>query len=85
MSSDELSKRLNGGLHKYIRPIIDAVRRQEQECFARILPNLRKTHPGKYALIMGDDLLGVYENHTAAYKEGMKRFKSDIFLVAAIA
>ena len=34
---------------------------------------LLQHHPGKYALIIGNDLLGVFDNSDEAYKEGIEK------------
>ena len=43
-----------------------------------------KIHPGKFVLVKGTELLGVFDTADAAVTEGAKRFGADSFLVRQV-
>jgi len=43
-----------------------------------------KHHAGKFALVRGEDLVGVYDTSDAAYEEGVERWGNVAFLVKQI-
>jgi hypothetical protein len=45
----------------------------EHRFFERILPELQKTHLGKYALIEGESLIQFFETRSEAIQEGFKK------------
>lgn len=46
---------------------------REDATFERELPRLLREHPGKVALIHGDDVVGVFDNANDAVIEGYRR------------
>lgn len=46
--------------------------------------DLVRVHPGKFVLIKGHELLGVFDTADAAVSEGARRFGADSFLVRQI-
>jgi hypothetical protein len=56
---------------------------QEQATYDRELPNLR-AHPGKWVLIQGDKVIGLYDTYNDALKVGYDTFKLLSFLVKQI-
>ncbi len=56
---------------------------REQETYRRKLAEL-KTDEGKFALIHGDDVVGVYGTYEDAIAEGYRQFHLDPFLVKQI-
>ncbi|MDE3068109.1 MAG: hypothetical protein KGJ60_11235 [Verrucomicrobiota bacterium] len=43
-----------------------------------------KAHLGKFALVKGSELIGVYDNAETAIAEGAKRFGAESFLVRQV-
>ncbi len=56
---------------------------RELEAYKRKLPEL-KADEGKFALIHGDDLVGVFGTYEDALSEGYKQFGLEPFLVRQI-
>lgn len=56
---------------------------KELETYKRKLPDLAADE-GKFALIHGDDLVGVFGTYEDALKEGYNRFKLEPFMVQQI-
>jgi hypothetical protein len=56
---------------------------REMETYLRKLPEL-KDSPGKFALVHGDDLVGVFAAYEDALKAGYERFQLEPFLVKKI-
>lgn len=44
----------------------------EAAYYTRRRPEWLESHPGEYALIVGNDLIGFYESSLAAYRAGVK-------------
>jgi hypothetical protein len=57
---------------------------KELETFERLKPGLVTDQEGKYVVISGDDLLGVYSNYEDALKIGYEKKKLEPFLVKKI-
>jgi hypothetical protein len=47
---------------------------REHAAFRRELPRLLREHPGKFALVHGDEVVGVFDNPNDAMVEGFQRF-----------
>jgi hypothetical protein len=58
---------------------------EEREAFQERLPDLLREHEGKYVLIKGTDLIGVYRDRSQALSDGYQRFGVIPFLVRQIA
>jgi hypothetical protein len=54
---------------------------QELKFFAENKTNLTKAHFGKFVLVKGSELIGVFDNAETALAEGAKRFGTESFLV----
>lgn len=48
------------------------------------LPELKENNEGKFVLIHGEDIVGVYDSYEDAMKIGYERFKLEAFLVKKI-
>ncbi len=57
---------------------------QELATFKRLKQELLQNHPGKYALIKGDNFAGAFDSPANAYKEGIAKFGRESFLVKRI-
>ncbi len=57
----------------------------ELDFFARNKEELLRHHEGKFALIYGDALIGVWDAQERAYREGVSRFGNVSFLIKRIA
>lgn len=55
----------------------------EIETYEKQLPSL-KDHAGKFVLIHGTEVTGVYSSYEDALKDGYEKFKLDPFLVRQI-
>ena len=53
----------------------------ELKFFAENKTKLTKAHFGKFVLVKGSELIGVFDNAETALAEGAKRFGTDSFLV----
>lgn len=62
---------------------IDAIKR-ELDHFERVKKDLLKSDKGKIALIKGEALIGTFTTQEEAYKEGIRRFGKDAFLIKPI-
>lgn len=62
----------------------DAVLAQEQACYEESRGALLKEHPGKWAVIVGRKLLGVFDSPDTAYVEGLKAVGNVPMLVIQI-
>jgi len=56
---------------------------REQETFKRKLPELKEAE-GKFALIQGDDFVGVFGTYEDAMAAGYQKFELNPFLVKQI-
>lgn len=56
---------------------------KELEAYERLLPTLL-AQEGKFALIIGEELVGTYDSYNDALKEGYERAKLTPFLVKKI-
>jgi len=54
---------------------------KEIRFFNQIKPELIKVHKGKVALIKNEQLLGTFTTLEEAYKEGIRRFGKEPFLI----
>jgi hypothetical protein len=57
---------------------------QELATFQAKLPELLRQDAGRFVLIHGDDVAGVWDTKAAALEEGYRRFGLDAFLVKRI-
>lgn len=57
----------------------------ERDFFARSVDQWVKLHPGKFALVKGEELVGVFDSDVTAVVEGARRFGDQPFLVRRIA
>ena len=62
---------------------IDAIKK-ELDHFERVKKDLLKSDKGKIALIKGETLVGTFTTLEEAYKEGVRRFGKDPFLIKPI-
>lgn len=62
---------------------IEAIKK-ELEYFERVKDRLLQSHKGKFALIKGEALIGTFTTQEEAYKEGIRRFGKDAFLIKPI-
>ena len=52
----------------------------EKATYEKLLPKLMKKDAGKFVLIMGDNLIGIYPTQHEAITDGFKKFpEQDIF------
>jgi hypothetical protein len=58
-----------------------AVLEQELEFFAANRTKWLENHSGKFVLVKGQELIGVFDNADTAVAEGAKRFAPESFLV----
>ena len=56
----------------------------EQDYFSRNKEELLKHHEGKFALISGESLIGIWDSQERAYREGVVRFGNVSFLIKRI-
>ena len=56
----------------------------EQDYFARNKEELLKHHEGKFALISGESLIGIWDSQERAYREGVIRFGKASFLIKQV-
>lgn len=59
--------------------------RDEIAFFESKRAELLLAHEGKFALVKGSDLVGIYDDQAAAYKEGLTRFGNQPFLIKQVA
>ncbi len=57
---------------------------EEYAYFAEIRAELLKEQEGKYALIKGKKLIGVFDTDTDAYQVGVMQFGNEAFLIVRI-
>ena len=57
---------------------------KELQFFAENKTQWAKTHLGKFVLVRGSELIGVYDNAETAIAEGAKRFGAESFLVRPV-
>ena len=59
--------------------------RTERSTFARMLPQLLASARGKYAVVVGNKLVGTFDDHRTGFREGLKVAGPDrAFLVQEI-
>jgi hypothetical protein len=63
---------------------MENVLKVELETFQKLKKDLIRDHNGKYALIKGDELIGVFESQKDAINTGISKFGSSPFLVKKI-
>ena len=56
----------------------------ELATFEKMKGDLLSNHPGKFALIKGEDFIGAFDTADNAFTEGVTRFGRDSFLVKRI-
>ena len=56
----------------------------EQDYFARNKEELLKHYAGKFALISGESLIGIWDSQERAYREGVIRFGKESFLIKQV-
>jgi len=56
----------------------------ELDYFNKTKAELLKNHPGKFALIKGEQLIGVFDTPANAFDEGVKQFGREPFMVKRI-
>lgn len=57
---------------------------QEYQTFAENKDTLLEHHSGKFALIYGDKMIGVWDSQASAYERGVREFGNVPFLVKLI-
>ncbi len=57
---------------------------EEYAYFAEIKTDLLKEQEGRYALIKGSKLIGVFDTDTDAYQVGVMQFGNEAFLIVRI-
>lgn len=62
---------------------IDAIKK-ELDYFEKVKKDLLQSHKGKFALIKDEALIGTFTTQEEAYKEGIRRFGKDAFLIKPI-
>lgn len=62
---------------------IEAIKR-ELDYFEKVKAELLKTHKGQVALIKSEELVGTFTTLDEAYREGIKRFGREPFLIKPI-
>jgi len=60
------------------------VLKEEVEYYNKMKLDLITKHEGKYALIKGQELKGIYNSEFEAYEAGVKMFKDEAFLIKHI-
>ncbi len=58
--------------------------RKNYEAFKRMLPSLAVSHPGKFALMRGGEIVEIFDTANDAYRAGMKLFEDGLFSVQEI-
>ena len=58
--------------------------KEELAFYAERKADLLKTHEGKFALIKGRALLGVFDSRSAAYEEGVRRLGNVPMLIVRV-
>lgn len=58
--------------------------RNELNFFERVKDELLKTQRGKFALIKGEELVGTFTTAAEAYREGIRRFGKEPFLIKPV-
>ncbi len=57
---------------------------KEYEYFASVKDELLKHYEGKFALIYGSELVGIWDSQATAYRNGIERFGNVPFLIKHI-
>lgn len=57
---------------------------KEFQTFRENLNDLSKEHLGKFVLIKGDEIIGIFEDEIDAIKKGVEKFEDSPFLVNEI-
>jgi hypothetical protein len=57
------------------------VLKKERKLFARHQNEWGEAHPGKFVLVKGGNLVGVFDSADAAVTDGIRRFGCESFLV----
>ncbi len=57
---------------------------QELATFNKNLPDWLQTHEGKFVLVVGEELVGVFDNPQAAYEAGIQRFGNIAMLIREV-
>lgn len=68
----------------WAKPVTDNDLKEELAFYAEKKAELLKTYEGKYALIKGRALLGVFDSPSAAYEEGVKRVGNVPMLIVRV-
>ena len=58
---------------------------KEIDAFRRQLPRLVLESQGKFALVHGEEIVGVFDTYADAVNTGYQKFKLDAFMVKQIA
>jgi len=61
-----------------------SVLERELETYEAHKAEMLQNSPGKYALIKGSEIVGLYERREDAFKEAYKRFRLDAFMVQRV-
>ena len=56
----------------------------EMATFRKVLPNLLRYHRGRFVLINGDDVIGIYDKREHGLRKGYSLFLHEAFLVREI-
>jgi hypothetical protein len=57
---------------------------KELEAFKKNLPEWSQTHGGKFVLVVGEELVGVYDDPETAYEIGIERFGNIPMLIKQV-
>ncbi len=60
---------------------MNAPLQQERKVFLEKQAEWQKTHPGKFVLVKGEALIGVFDSDATAVSEGIRSFGLEPFLV----
>ena len=58
--------------------------KEELEVFEKKKKELLQASPGQFALIKGQEIVGVFPSREEAYREGVTRFRQEAFLIKRI-
>ena len=62
---------------------IEVIKR-ELDYFEKVKSELLKTHKGQFALIKSEEVIGTFTTQDEAYREGVRRFGREPFLIKPI-
>jgi hypothetical protein len=66
-------------------PMADSPSYREETAFRRELPRLlAEGNEGKWALIKGDEIIGVYDDFEDGYRVGLQRYLTQLFILQPV-